>query len=258
MYVDGQGRGNDPRRLGDEYRRSTRRYCSTSRLFFRSLLGWLNVLSDYSAALVAVTDATDRAALVDAQGKLAASVKALAQQHDDAVIARASAGDAEAASKPLIAETAAASAGLIAAITNAILDQQRLAVLKAAVQDADELVGTLAHYIGEEQVAIQASRSSNLANYASRLTVELGPASERAEYDSAIDKALAATSEVDAIIGANPRRAAEKMANAHKALANAVASGKGQSLIAIESITDFVAAATAVRDSLGRTVAEPT
>ena len=46
------------------------------------------------------------------------------------------------------------------------------------------------------------------------------------------------------------------MAEAHGELLKAVTSGKGQSLTAIESITEFVAAATAVRDAFGKTAAD--
>jgi hypothetical protein len=219
-------------------------------------LTWLTVLDDYGAALTAITDATNRAALVDAQGKLAASIKALAKQHDDAVIAKAEAGDAKAAKKPLIGDAAAASAGLIAAATSAILDRQRLEALEVAVKQADEPVRTLAFYIGDEQVLLQDAARGRLTQYATRLTNGLGPASEPDDYEAALDKALAATTELDAIIGANPQRAADKMAEAHGELLKAVTSGKGQSLTAIESITEFVAAATAVRDAFGKTAAD--
>ncbi len=219
-------------------------------------LTWLKVLADYAAALAAITDSTDKAALVDAQGKLAASIIALAKQHDDAVIAKAKEGDANAKEKPLIADAAAASAGLIAAATSAILDRQRLEALEVAVKQADEPVRTLAFYIGDEQVTIQATRRADLTDYATLLAVGLGLASDPDDYEAVLDKALAATTEADAIIGANPRRVADKMAEAHGELLKAVTSGKGQSLMAIESITEFVAEATALRDAFGKTAAD--
>jgi hypothetical protein len=219
-------------------------------------LTWLTVLEDYGAALKAITDATDRAALVDAQGKLAASIEMLAKQHDDAVIAKAKAGDAKAAKKPLIADAAAASAGLISAATRAFLDRQRLEALEVAVKQGDEPVRTLAGYIGEVQLIIQDTRRAELTQYATELTSGLGPASNPDAYEAALDKALAATAVVDSMAGANPQRAAEKMAEAHGELLKAVTSGKGQSLTAIQSITEFVAAATAVREGFGKTPAD--
>lgn len=219
-------------------------------------LGWLKVLTDYGAALAAITDATDRAALVDAQGKLAAAAKAVAKQRDDAVIARAKAGDAEAAAKPLIADGVAAGVSLISLAFNAILDRQRLVALERAVRLTDEPVQVLAGYIGEVQTIIKDTRRAGLTDYASRQTRTAGSATKPDIYQADFDKAFAATKGVDALIGANPQQAADKMAKAHHDLFVAVTSRRGQSLVAIESITEFVAAATAVRDGFAKTAAE--
>ncbi len=216
-------------------------------------LQWLSALADYGAALTAITDATDRAALVDAQGKLAASVKALAKQRDDAVVAKAKAGDTKAAATPLIGDGAAASVNLIASAANAILDRQRLQALREAVDQADGPVQILAGYIGEEQVILQDNQRADLSQFATELTVGLGPTSAAGTYEKQLDQAIAVTQKIDAVAGTNPKQAATKMAEAHGALRDAIASGKGQDLAAIELVTEFVAAATAVHDGFAKT-----
>ena len=219
-------------------------------------LQWLTALSDYATALSAITDATDRAALVDAEGKLAVSVKALAKQHDEALKAKAKAGDARAKSTPPIGDAAAASVGLIASAANAILDRQRLQALKVAVNQADGPVQLLAGYIGEEQKILQDIRRASLTQYATELTVGLGPASPTDAYTKSLDKAISATQQVNTLDGARPEEAADKMASAHTKVRDAINSGKGQDLLAIQSITEFLAAAQAVHEGFTRTTGE--
>lgn len=216
-------------------------------------LQWLTALARYAAALAAITDATDRAALVADQEKLAAAVQALARQHDEALVARAKAGDAGAKATPLLGDAAAASVGAIASAADAALDRQRLQALKAAVDQADGPVQVLAALIGDDQAAIQAKRRASLAQYATEVTERLGPVSTPASYARRLDIAIAATQQINAIAAADPRQAALKMAQAHHALREAIDAGKGQDLQAIELLTEFVAAAGAVRDGFKET-----
>jgi len=194
----------------------------------------VKALSEYAAALAAVTNAEDRQALDAAQAGLKQSVTALA------VRARA-----EGTSK---AELGAV-ADLFALGLGTLLDARRYEVLRGGVLDAKEPVSTLGQALGETLDALRAARARELQLAASRLSTGLGPRMDAGAYAARLDALRSRVATLEALRRADPRQAAADMVAAHDALARALADRSRQAKAVADAVKVFVEKAKALGDA---------
>lgn len=183
---------------------------------FNDAIGALLV---YSAALTALTNATDK----DGLTKAATSFNtAVSQMADVAGKAGASAGDVAAAK---------AAATLLTDVIGVVLDTRRYAYLKHYVLAIDQIMPTFSHEIGAALRLIPTARRPVLAQ---RITLEV------LHYDTAAGKLSSAESlsmlmtiqtQATSFNGLDPAKAealADGLTKTHHALADALRTDKGQ------------------------------
>ena len=210
---------------------------------------FLKGLRDYAHALVAVTNAADRAAYDAAVGQLASAVGTIAKD----------AGPQGAAASTV----APAAVNFVGWIVGTALDQQRFDSLKAAVN----AVGTplpdgktipidyVAKVAGAGLFALALAQREVLIKEIDTLTHPLGPSLTEAEYKKGLSEAQALVTVLDGLRQNDPTAAAEGLIEAHKALVAAV-NDPGQNYASlVKAVADFADRASALHTALTATPA---
>jgi len=192
----------------------------------------VKALSDYSSALAAVANAADREALTAAQTKLKAAVQGLAN---------------EAAGKPVA--TVGPLVDLFSALTTAILDQQRYAILRSGVTAAQAPVADLGVTLARTLGGIWMVRASELRDAANLEVRNLGSGPD---YPSHLRKARERVAALETLRTKNPSVAATDLVAAHDALAKALADDSRQVEAVANAVGSFVTQAKAVKDAFAK------
>lgn len=237
----------------------------------------LKVLKDYVKALAAVTNAADRAAYDAAVGQLSSSVTTLA--------AAASVAAPAAALAP-------AAVNLFGWVVGTALDQQRYDTLRAAVLIVDtpmpypdgtpavptpgpktdaekksELqrlekrkpIHVIATRFGNGLLTLSVARQQWLYQQGQNLTYRLGPQLSEAAYKQRLSDAQAVVGTINALRKSDPTGAANDIAEAHDALAEAIRNpknGYAELLTALSTFGEKVAAVQAAMPAVAQPPAD--
>jgi len=206
----------------------------------RALEPQIDALAGYAAALRAITNEADRKAFDAAVGDLATKVSAFV-----------TAVGGVAGGIPAFAGPAAGAVVRIAGeIVGDVLDAERLAELKRAVDKAEPAVAKLAQEMGGQYRDLAVVRRdgvlANLMALAQQTTRGVDEASYAARYDTA--RSMAAT--ITALDDPNVASAAAGLATAHAALAKALRDDSRQADSLVAAIKRFADAAKALRDAM--------
>jgi hypothetical protein len=207
----------------------------------------LAALKDYAQALVAVTNAADRAAYDAAVGQLASAVGAIASN----------AGPQGAA----IGTVAPAAVNLTGWVVGAALDQQRFDSLKAGVDAVGRplpdgktiAIDAVAREAGAGLFALALAQREVLVNELNTLTHSLGPSLTDAAYRQRLNDAQAIAAVLDRLRLTDPTATANALINAHRALVAAVDDpGRDYSSL-VTAVNDFADQAAALHAALSAT-----
>ena len=235
----------------------------------------LKVLKDYAKALAAVTNAADRAAYDAAVGQLSSSISSLA--------AAASAAAPAAALAP-------AAVNLFGWVVGTALDQQRYESLRAAVLIVDtpmpypdgtpavptpgpktdaerkrELerlnkrkpIHIVATTFGKGLLALSVARQEWLFEEGRNLTYRLGSQLTEAAYKQRLSDAQAVVVAINALRKSDPMAAANDLADAHDALAEAIRNPKNGYADLLTALGAFREKVAAVQAALTAVSAPP-
>jgi hypothetical protein len=213
-------------------------------------MAYLTVLKNYAQALVAVTNAADRAAYNATVAQLASAVGTIAKD----------AGPQGAAASTV----APAAVNLIGWIVGTALDQQRFDSLKAGVIAVSTPLPDKENTIPIDYVATVAGAGLFTLALAQRevlkkeidiLTNPLGPSLTDAGYQQRLSNAQAVVAVLDGLRQTDPAAAAEGLIEAHKALVAAVNDPNQNYATLVEAVRDFADQAAALRTALTATPA---
>ena len=202
-------------------------------------------------ALVAVTNAADRAAYNAAVAQLASTVGTIAKD----------AGPYGAAASTV----APAAVNLVGWIGGTALDQQRFDSLKAGViavstplPDGTTPINYVATVAGAGLYALALAQQDVLGNELDILTRPLGPSLTDAAYRQRLSDAQAVVAVLDGLRQTDPTAAANGLIEAHKALVAAVNDPSQNYPSLVKAAGDFADQATALHDALTATPAAKT
>ena len=208
----------------------------------------LDVLKGYAHALVAVTNAADRAAYDTAVAQLSGAVGALARNADSVA--------------PGASAVAPAAVDLAGWLVGTALDQQRFDSLRAGVTAAGtpgangrSPIATVATTLGSGLVALSQARQAVLVKEANMLVDRLGPSLDDAAYRQGLSDAQAVVAALDGLRQADPAAAAAGLVRAHDALVAAVNDPSRNYPALLEAVGDFADRAAALQAALGATAA---
>lgn len=211
---------------------------------------FLKALKDYAQALVAVTNAADRAAYDAAVGQLASAVGTIAKD----------AGPQGAAASTV----APAAVNFMGWMVGTALDQQRFDSLKAGVTAVstplpDENKTIPINYVAETAgaglYALALAQRDVLIKEKDILTRPLGPSLTDAAYRQGLSDAQAVLTALDGLRQTDPRAAAEGLVEAHKALVAAVNDPSQNYASLVKAVGDFADQASALHTALTATPA---
>lgn len=201
-----------------------------------------SALDSYAAALRAVSDADNRAALDAANAKLVSSVTALVTTVGTA------AGGLGAAAGPL----AGAVTGLVLEIRTALLERDRFVALRAAVVASCVPVRTLALAAGlilEGRRSIQLGLDNEVMGRAGQLSLAPRPNAayaDNARWAFAVGQEAANSA---ATLGPHPWVSAKALVTAHNDLVSVISSDRGQGLELLATVGTFARSVKALRDA---------
>jgi hypothetical protein len=215
----------------------------------------LKALKDYAQALVAVTNAADRAAYNAAVAQLASTVGTIAED----------AGPYGAAAST----EAPAAVNLIGWIVGTALDRQRFDSLKAGViavstpfSDGKHCavgkttpIDCVATEAGAGLYALALARREVLVKEVNVLTDPLGPSLTDAAYRQRFSDAQAVLAVLDGLRQADPNAAAAGLVKAHEALVAAVDDPSRNYPSLVKAVRDFADQAAALHSALTATPA---
>jgi hypothetical protein len=209
----------------------------------------LAALRDYARALVAVTNAADRAAYDAAVGQLASAVGTITKD----------AGPQGAA----ISTVAPAAVNLTGWAVGAALDQQRLESLKTGVDavgrplsDGKTIpIDVVAREAGAGLFALALAQREVLVSELNTLTRPLGPSLTDAAYRQRLGDAEAVAAVLDRLRQTDPTATASALIDAHKALVAAVDDPNRDYSSLVEAVNDFADQAAALHAALSATPA---
>lgn len=199
-------------------------------------------LDEYAAALRAVSNADDRAALDAANAKLVASVTTIATTVGTA------AGGVGALAGPI----AGAVTGLVLEVRTALLERNRLVALRTAVRVACVPVRTLALAAGlilEGRRSIQLGLDNEVMGRAAQLSLAPGKtaaAAGSAEWAFAVGQEAATSAST---LEPHPWAAAKALVAAHNDLVATVVSGQGQGLEFLKTAGTFARSMKTLREA---------
>lgn len=201
------------------------------------------VLRGYAHALMAVTNAADRAAYDAAVTQLSQSVGALAKNADPAA--------------PGASIVAPAAVNLAGWVVGTALDQQRFESLKAGVNAVGTAppggkspIATVAQALGAGLFALSQERQTALIAQAAILQRRLKPSLSDDEYGQALSDAQATLAVLDGVRQADPNAAAKALVDAHDALLAAVNDPKRSYASLVQAVSDFADRAAALQAAL--------
>jgi hypothetical protein len=193
---------------------------------------YLKVLTNYAQALMAVTNAVDRAAYNAAVAQLSAAVGTLAKD----------AGPQGAAASTV----APAAVNLIGWVVGTALDQQRFDSLKAGVMAAStplpngEIpINYVATEAGAGLFALALAQREVLVKEINILTRPLGPSLSDAAYRQGLSNAQTVVTMLDGLRQTDPTAATEGLIEAHKALVAAVNDPNQNYATLVKAVGDF-------------------
>lgn len=195
----------------------------------------LGSLKAYTAALVAITRAQDRADFDTAAGKVSAAVGGLVQS-------AALASGTAAAAAPLAGELAKASTDVALWLIGQALDYQRLEELRTATETACEPINALAVALGfmlEEQRGNELQELRRQLSWNVRTVNQLRVRGNAQSYGAAIDAAEASADSFQGIRATDLDALANALREAHDKLVLAVRNNTGERDALIVSLTSF-------------------
>jgi hypothetical protein len=212
----------------------------------------LAALKAYAQALVAVTNAADRAAYDAAVGQLASAVGTITKD----------AGPQGAA----IGTVAPAGVNLIGWVVGAALDQQRFESLKAGVDavgrplsDGKTIpIDVVAREAGAGLYALALAQREVLVNELNTLSGPLGSSLTDAAYRQRLSDAAAVAAVLDRLRQSDPTATASALIDAHKALVAAVDDPNREYSSLVKAVNDFADQAAALHAALSVTPAKST
>jgi hypothetical protein len=210
---------------------------------------FLKALKNYAQALLAVTNAADRAAYNAAVAQLASTVGTMAK----------AAGPQGAA----VGTVAPAAVNLMGWIVGTALDQQRFDSLKAGViavstplPDGKTIpINYVATEAGAGLLALALARREVLVKEINIMTHPLAPSLTDAAYRQGLSNAQAVVTVLDGLRQTDPTAAAAGLVEAHKALVAAVSDPSQNYATLVKAVGDFANQATALHTALIATTA---
>jgi hypothetical protein len=181
-----------------------------------------NGLSAYAGALKAITNAEDRSTLDAATGELTSAIAGLSGESN--------------------APRVSAAGGLLGSLFGAYLDRRRLNALRSGVTAAQPLVRTLAPELG---ASLNVLRSEQIRQHANRIQTLLNEINHRpanapdAFYDVRLTEMESEVRTLEELRRSDPTATAQKLVEAHEALAEALADNSRQSEAVIAAIEAF-------------------
>jgi hypothetical protein len=206
---------------------------------------FLKTLKDYAQALVAVTNAADRATYNAAVAQLASTVGTIAKD----------AGPQGAAASTVVP----AAVNLIGWLVGTALDQQRLESLKAGViavstplpdKEYTIPINYVARVAGAGLFALALAQREVLVKEINILTHPLGPSLTDAGYRQGLSNAQAVVTALDGLRQTDPTAAAEGLIQAHQALVAAVNDPSQSYATLVKAVGDFADQAAALHTAL--------
>jgi hypothetical protein len=203
----------------------------------------VTVLRGYAHALVAVTNAADRAAYDAAVTQLSGSVGELAKNAD--------------AAAPGASIVAPAAVNLAGWVVGTALDQQRFESLKAGVNAVGTAppggkspIAKVAQALGAGLLALSQERQTVLIAEAGILQRRLKPSLSDSEYGQGLSDTQAVLNVLDGVRQADPTAAANALVDAHDELLAAVNDPKRSYASLLQAVGDFADRAAALQAAL--------